>query len=349
MTTDKRIVIAWCGLPIYGATAIKAAFERFGRTFPVLQTPAVVPIRGVEDILGLQPTLVDPTKPVTWAQLGLEVPEVLVFTGWSRPAFNALAREVKQAGGLTISMVDTQWVGNLRQQIGRLVFRLKYRSFIDVMWVPGVSGRQVARKFGLPERCAYEGLYASSPEIFTDGPPLSQRARRFLYVGNLAPYKGVDHLARAYEKYRHDGGTWELHVYGQGPMKSSLEGIEGVSVHPFEPSPSIAAHMRNSPFFVIASRHDAWGLVVHEAALSGCGILCTDRVGAHQDLLEDGKNGYVVPVGDTDALVRAMTHAAALSEPELDATQALSREKARQFSPARWAETLEQIISEHCK
>ena len=39
------------------------------------------------------------------------------------------------------------------------------------------------------------------------------------------------------------------------------------------------------------SLEEHWGLVVHEAALSGCALLLSNRVGAKEDFLEEGVNG----------------------------------------------------------
>ena len=47
-------------------------------------------------------------------------------------------------------------------------------------------------------------------------------------------------------------------------------------------------------------------MVVNEAAASGLPLVLSDRVGAASDLLEDGRNGVLVPVGDLDAAADAL-------------------------------------------
>ena len=49
--------------------------------------------------------------------------------------------------------------------------------------------------------------------------------------------------------------------------------------------------------FALLSRHEPWGVAVNEAAASGLPLLLSDRVGAAADLLRDGENGFLVPVG----------------------------------------------------
>ena len=61
--------------------------------------------------------------------------------------------------------------------------------------------------------------------------------------------------------------------------------------------------------FALLSTHEPWGVVVNEAAACGLPLVLSDRVGAAHDLLEDGRNGVLVPAGDAaaagDALARA--------------------------------------------
>ena len=58
--------------------------------------------------------------------------------------------------------------------------------------------------------------------------------------------------------------------------------------------------------FVLPSDAEPWGLIVNEVMNAAKPVIVTDQVGAAPDLVRDGENGYVVPVGDTDALARRL-------------------------------------------
>jgi len=53
--------------------------------------------------------------------------------------------------------------------------------------------------------------------------------------------------------------------------------------------------------FVLPSYTEALGIVIMEAMASGLPVIATKTSGA-QDLVEDGKTGFLVPIGNTIAL-----------------------------------------------
>ena len=63
--------------------------------------------------------------------------------------------------------------------------------------------------------------------------------------------------------------------------------------------------------FALLSTNETWGVVVNEAAACGLPLVLSDRVGAAHDLLEDGRNGSLVPAGDHVAAAAAISALAA--------------------------------------
>lgn len=54
--------------------------------------------------------------------------------------------------------------------------------------------------------------------------------------------------------------------------------------------------------WIVASRSEGFSIPVLEAMACGCVVVSTD-CGGPKDLIEDGANGFLVPVGDADAIV----------------------------------------------
>jgi glycosyltransferase involved in cell wall biosynthesis len=113
-----------------------------------------------------------------------------------------------------------------------------------------------------------------------------------LAVGRDVPEKGFDVLAAACR----DAGM-QLELVTGGLSEDEL-----------------AQHYVDADVFALLSRHEPWGVVVNEAAASGLPLVLSDRVGAAQDLLRDGENGFVVRADDVAAAANALRR---LRDPEL--------------------------------
>jgi len=57
---------------------------------------------------------------------------------------------------------------------------------------------------------------------------------------------------------------------------------------------------------VLCSERETWGLAVNEAMNFGLPVVVSDKVGCGDDLVLDGRNGYVVPHDDVGALLSAL-------------------------------------------
>lgn len=68
----------------------------------------------------------------------------------------------------------------------------------------------------------------------------------------------------------------------------------------------LTEYYRAADLFVLPTQSDVWGLVINEAMAQGLPVITTDRCVAGLELIENGKNGYIVPVDDQDALTQAI-------------------------------------------
>jgi len=92
------------------------------------------------------------------------------------------------------------------------------------------------------------------------------------------------------------------------------------------------------PSIATATFREPWGLVINEAMNRGLPVISSDAVGAAAGgLVRDGRNGLVVPAGDSDALAGAIRRLAA--DPELRARlgEAGARD-VRAYTYDAWAE-----------
>ena len=131
-----------------------------------------------------------------------------------------------------------------------------------------------------------------------------------LAVGRLTPAKDFETLLYAFGKAR-EKCHLRLMILGEGELRDSLEllveelGLTADVVLPgFTDNPF--AYMRHADAFVLSSRWEGFGNVLVEAMACGAQVISTDCPSGPAEILEDGKWGKLVPVGDADALAQAM-------------------------------------------
>jgi glycosyltransferase involved in cell wall biosynthesis len=105
-------------------------------------------------------------------------------------------------------------------------------------------------------------------------------------------------------------------VVGDGPELANLEQLAGeldvrARFTGDRPLEAVVEAYVAADVFALLSTHEPWGVVVNEAAACGLPLVLSDRVGAASDLLRDGENGVLVPVGDVDASADALALLAA--------------------------------------
>lgn len=99
-----------------------------------------------------------------------------------------------------------------------------------------------------------------------------------------------------------------LLIVGDGVEREALErrvreaGVTGIRFLGFKNQTELPAIYDLCDAFVLPSFNETWGLIVNELMSVGKPIIVTDRVGCQPDLVHDGVNGFVYPVGDVAAL-----------------------------------------------
>jgi glycosyltransferase involved in cell wall biosynthesis len=155
---------------------------------------------------------------------------------------------------------------------------------------------------------------------FRPGPPTGALRERLriasdrLVVGTVArldPVKNHALLIDAFARARAVIPEATLVIIGDGPLRESLVsrarelGVEG-DVHFYGVSTDVAALYRELDVFVLSSNAEGTSMSILEAMASGVCVVATS-VGGTPDLLADGAGGVLVPPGQPDALLSALT------------------------------------------
>lgn len=340
---SPRIAVAWKGLPPYAANAIAYTQKRYCIDFPVIGTEPAVPYSGIENILSKSPLIIELQSAPNWADLDLTRPDLLFVSGW-RGAFESLIRDTHSHGGNVVAMSDQQWKWNYFQIRRWLSFTIKFRNRTKAIWVPGKAARDNARRLGFKDENIYEGLLTAMTRKFSPGPPLIARQKKFVFVGRYAPEKNILRMSEAYAEFRRKYPGWTLETFGAGPNHGSLVDRSGIKCFGFGDSDRIAKALRGARFLVLPSLNEAWGLVVHEACCSGCGLLLSNEVGAARDLANEANSILFTPK-DVLGIESAFERAAALDDSQLRDCYHTSLRMSTKYSPSRWASTFMSIIN----
>ncbi len=125
-----------------------------------------------------------------------------------------------------------------------------------------------------------------------------------LSVGQFIHRKGYDVLLEAAEDIPKNVG---IYIVGGEPTEEYLKmkedyKLDNVHFVGFKKKDELSEYYLASDLFVLPTREDIWGLVINEAMAYGLPVITTDRCIAGLELVENGENGYIVPIEDADAL-----------------------------------------------
>ena len=97
-----------------------------------------------------------------------------------------------------------------------------------------------------------------------------------------------------------------LDIIGDGPEKGNLMDYverndlsEYIIFHGFKQKQELPFYLSLCDVFLFQTDFDIWGLVLNEAMAAGKVCIASVNAGAHHDLIEPGKNGFIVDFRDT--------------------------------------------------
>ena len=131
------------------------------------------------------------------------------------------------------------------------------------------------------------------------------REQIILNVGRLSFQKGQEYLIEAFTKL--NPSNWKLYILGEGPRRKELEelvkraGMEDRILLPGRTT-EIEQHYLKSGIFAFSSKYEGFPNALMEAMYFGLPCVSFDCPTGPAEMIEDGVNGFLVPVGDTDLL-----------------------------------------------
>jgi glycosyltransferase involved in cell wall biosynthesis len=243
---------------------------------------------------------------------------------------------------------------DVRGKLLRLLANLLYRRADQIVAVSRGAALDLIEIFNLPaEKIRVIGnphdlakigrLNGDSviESVFKEGIPI------ILFAGRLAPEKGGDILLHAFSLLRQKTHG-KLVFLGEGQEKKKLVDLcrrlrveKDVSFLGYQENPF--KYMAHSTVFALPSIYEGCPMVLVEAMACGCPVVSTRCYDGIENIIDHGRTGLLVDVGDRRALADAMR--TLLENPDLRASMAeAGRKKAEDFSVAKIAGEYRKVL-----
>jgi glycosyltransferase involved in cell wall biosynthesis len=285
--------------------------------------PYLQPVAGVR-IVDLGTAHVNSSLPALMRYLRRERPVALLS---DKDRVNRLALCARRLTGVPTRVVvrtgttvsqDLQALGTIARWSQRLSMRWFY-PWADAIVVPShAAAHDLAQLNGWPP-----GRVQALPSPVVT-PQLAHLAEQpldhhwfktkdrpiILGVGELGGRKDFSTLVRAFAKVR-QRRRCRLLILGEGRQREKLQRLaanlevsDDLSLPGFVKNPY--AYMARADLFVLCSRYEGSPVALMEALAVGVPVVSTDCPSGPREILQDGRYGRLVPVGDVNALADAV-------------------------------------------
>ncbi|WP_328930986.1 MULTISPECIES: glycosyltransferase family 4 protein [unclassified Streptomyces] len=130
-------------------------------------------------------------------------------------------------------------------------------------------------------------------------------------AGRLTRVKRYDLLIDAFTRIGPEREGWQLHIYGSGPVRQSLETeIDlrdmGGHIRLMGQATPLAPKWNAASLAAVTSAQESFGMTLIEAMAHGVPVVSTDCPHGPREIIRDGTDGRLVPRDDVPALSAAL-------------------------------------------
>lgn len=233
----------------------------------------------------------------------LSMPEnVAIYTGISLIGLNI---------PIVVSERNNPWVMPIKKTT-RLLRRLYYPHASGIVF----QTKQAKKYFS--KKVQEKGVVIPNPLDLERIPKQfkGKRRKEVVGVGRLVKQKNFSLLIKAFASFYQDHPEYTLCIYGDGDKENELRCFankllpKGVCTFPGK-VPDLLQRINDASMFVLSSDYEGMPNVVIEAMAMGIPVISTDcPSGGPKELIDNEKNGILVPVRDAKALAKAMCNVA---------------------------------------
>lgn len=346
----QKIMIVWPEITNYAARCIREFIKMYGHRYDVqvVATRPNVPIRGMAEILN--------NKLVWWEDIprqktkiipnAFDFVDIAFFGGYKTEWIKEIRLNLKKKNPRLKSILmsdNCQLSVSIKSIIYPYYFKLFHKKKFDGILVPGIEGEELAKKIGFKSMEIRKGLYSADSDVFHFDVTSLQKEKIILFVGQFIERKNIKYLIDEFKKSGIYKNGWSLRIIGSGSSEYNSEPIFNISVSGFLQPVDLANEYRKAKVFALLSTVENWGLVVHEASLSGCYLLLSENIGSRRDFL-NGLNGMTHNLNGKDLLRNKLRLLDFMNEEKFNSASFASQEQALKFSKSIFSESLKYFV-----
>jgi glycosyltransferase involved in cell wall biosynthesis len=274
-------------------------------------------------------------------------PAVIYIAGWIEKDYLVLAKYFKAAGIPVIMGLDNHWVNSWKQQLGAAFFNTFLRKHFTHIWIPGKAQLEFAQRLHFDPSAIMTGLYAADVDYFRQGYIPDKVYKNILFVGRLVPYKRPVELYKIFNALAAQQFTdWSLTFIGNGECRKDLIPNQHTQVLDFVQPKELLECLKKASVFCLPSIREHWGVAVQENCAAGKLIITSDQVGAAEEYVQHGHNGFQFSSSDVDDLKKYLMEVFSMREEKIIAFQKNSYNNQQTHTFDNWANQLFTCLSE---
>ena len=222
--------------------------------------------------------------------------------------------------GLGVKRIDTVrnspwhfYEGNLTKQLWKMCFRTGDLTILQSEDQKGYFSSRVQKKCMVVPNPLNEAFEKEGKTTY------SSKATRFVAVGRFSEQKNYPLMFKAFAKACKNNENITLDVYGKGDEKSTQKlqalvaelGMNG-RINLRGRTDDVHSALMEHDAFIMSSNFEGMPNALAEAMAVGLVCVSTDCKTGPRDLIKDGENGFLVPVGDEGAMTKKIEEVASL-------------------------------------
>lgn len=164
--------------------------------------------------------------------------------------------------------------------------------------------------------------------------------KRVLAIGRLVSVKGFDLLIEAWAQVCRKRKDWKLLIVGDGEDELGLkEQVKRLNIEEYisfiSSTSNIKKYYQQASIYCMSSRYEGLPMVLLEAQVFGLPIVSFDCDTGPSEIVENGKNGLLVPVLNVSELAESLLRMMDLSPEKYNVLVQNSIRKSKEFSIER--------------